>query len=138
MNLTPLERERKFMAKLNIGLIQRALWPLLVAFILLNFSDVMTTLFAAESFPGFVEFNSLGADLFKLGFTGFMLAYLLKFVPAVPLIYMVGLHREDPEDDFQVRLLKFAALIVLVSTDIYLGAIVFGNNLPLLIKAMII
>ena len=129
----PFERERRFMESLNLGLIQKALWPLLAVFILLGFSDILTTLLAAAFGAGFVEFNPIGSRLFQLGFTGFMLAYLLKFVPVVPLAYMVGLKRNDPRYDFQVRLLKFTAFVVLVAADIGLGAIVLGNNLPLLL-----
>lgn len=39
-------------------------------------------------------------------------------------------------DDFQVRLVKFAAFVVLIGADIYLGAIVLGNNLPLLFRSL--
>ena len=129
----PLERERRFMSSLNLGLIQKALWPLLVVFILLNFSDALTTMVAAASASGFVELNPLGARLFRLGLSGFMLAYLLKFVVVVPLFYMVAFRRSEPRYDFQVRLLKFTAFVVLVAADIGLGAIVIGNNLPLLL-----
>ena len=131
----PFERERRFMESLNLGLIQKALWPLLAVFILLGFYDTLTTLLAAAVGTGFVEFNPIGSRLFQLGFAGFMLAYLLKFVPVVPLSYMVGFKGKDPKDDFQVRLLKFTAFVVLVAADIGLGAIVIGNNLPLLLRA---
>ena len=133
MDYKPLEREQRYISSLNLGLVQRALWPLLVAFILLNFSDVLTTLVASVLAKGFVELNPLGADLFRLGFVGFMLAYLLKFVVIVPLFYMVALGGSEPRYDFQVRLLKFTAFVVLVAADIGLGAIVIGNNLPLLL-----
>ncbi len=131
----PFERERRFMESLNLRMIQRALWPLLALFVLLGFSDTLTTLLAAAFGPGFVEFNPFASRFFQLGFAGFMLAYLLKFVPVVPLAYMVGLKRRDPRYDFQVRLLKFAAFVVLVAADIGLGAIVLGNNLPLLLRS---
>lgn len=121
------------MASLNLGLIQRLLWPLLVLFIFLSFSDVITTLFASVLLHGFVEFNPLGSALFRLGFTGFMLSYILKLVPVVPLFYMVAFRRPNLEDDFEVRLLKYAALVVLASADIFLGVIVLVNNLSLLL-----
>lgn len=129
----PFERERRFMESLNLRIIQRALWPLLALFVLLGFSDTLTTLLAAAFGPGFVEFNPIASRFFQLGFAGFMLAYLLKFVPVVPLAYMAGVRRRDPRYDFQVRLLKFTAFVVLVAADIGLGAIVLGNNLPLLL-----
>ena len=130
----PYERERKFFSSLNLDQIQKALWPLLTLFILLNFWDTITTFYASVLIPSFYELNPLGASLFKLGFPGFMTAYLLKFVPVVPLFYMAAFRRADPTDDFQVRLLKFAAFVVLVSADILLGAIVVGNNIPLLLE----
>jgi hypothetical protein len=131
---SPFERERRFVSSLDMEFIQRALWPLLAAFILLNFWDVMTTLFAAVMSAGFVELNPLGAALFRRGFEGFMAAYLLKFVPVVPLFYLTAL-RPGGKDDFQYRLLKYMAFIVLVCADVILGAIVVGNNLPLLLRA---
>ncbi len=130
----PFDRERRFVSALDIHWIQRALWPLLATFVILNFSDALTTLFAAAMAEGFVELNPLGAQLFRLGLEGFMLAYLLKFVVIVPLFYMVALRRSDPKDDFQVRLLKFTAFVVLVAADLGLGAIVLGNNVPLLLS----
>ena len=132
MKFEPLEGERRFMSSLNLALMQRTLWPLLVTFILLSFSDVLTTVAAAVLTDGFMELNPLGAHLFSLGLVGFMLAYLLKFVVIIPLFYMVALRRSEPRYDFQVRLLKFTALVVLAAADIGFGAIVLGNNLPVL------
>ncbi|MDG6990660.1 MAG: hypothetical protein JRM99_04480 [Nitrososphaerota archaeon] len=130
----PFERERRFIMKLNIELIQSALWPLLAGLVLLNFWDTITTLYAAELSSGFVELNPLGAALFRLGFEGFMVAYLLKFIPVVPLFYLVAFRRGST-DEFQYKLLKYMAFLVLASADLILGAIVLGNNLPLLQKA---
>ena len=129
----PFERERRFIASLNIDSIQKALWPLLTGFILLNFWDTITTFYASVLSRGFVELNPLGAALFKLGFEGFMVAYILKFVPVVPLLYLTAFRR-GATDDFQYRLLKYMAFLVLVCSDIILGAIVLGNNLPLLFR----
>ncbi len=131
---TPFEREKRFMDSLDLSLIQKALWPLLVLFILLNFTDVLTTLIAAKFGPGFVEFNALGAGLFGYGLSGFMLAYSLKFIPTLPLFYLVALRPGPSKDDFQVRLLKFMALTVLIAADVFLGSIVLGNNLPQLLE----
>lgn len=120
---------REFTARLSIGKVQRLLWVMLSVFVVLSLSDVMITLAAAMSGRGFVEFNPIGAGLFKMGFTGFMLAYVLKLVPVLPLLYMVSLR----DDGFQARLLKLAAFVVLLVVDAYLGAIVLGNNLPQLL-----
>lgn len=133
MKFEPFDRERKFVASLNMSLLQKALWPLLAAFVLLGFSDTVTTVVASLSSHGFVELNRLGSALFGRGFGGFFAAYLLKFVPVAPLFYMVAVRTRNPKDEFQVRLLKFAALVVLVFSDAYLGVIVLGNNLPQLL-----
>jgi hypothetical protein len=134
LRFEPFDRESRFMASLNMNLMQRALWPLLADFILHGFSDTSTTLVALLSSPGFVEFNRLGSSLFGQGFKGFLAAYLLKFVPVAPLFYMVAVRSTDLSDDFQVRLLKLAALVVLIFSDSYLGVIVLGNNLPLILR----
>jgi hypothetical protein len=130
---TPFDREKRFIDSLNMPFIQRALWPLLAVYIVLNFSDALTTLIAWATGPGFVEYNPLGSLMFDLGPAGFMLAYALKFVTIVPLFFMAWYRSKPGADDFQVRLLKFAAFVVLVAADIGLGAIVVGNNLPLLL-----
>lgn len=133
LKFEPFDRERRFMESLNLTLLQESLWPLLAVFVLLSFSDTITTLFASVNSPGFVELNRLGSALFAQGFSGFMVAYLLKFVPIAPLFYMVAVPKGRPEYDFEVRLLKFAALVVLVFGDFYLGVIVLGNNVPQLL-----
>ena len=130
---TPFERERKFISSLNIDFIQNALWLLLAVFIMLNFLDTITTLYAAVLGGGFVELNPLGAALFRLGSSGFMLAFLLKLVPTVPLLYIVAFRRGN-SDEFQYRLLKYMGFVVLVGADLVFGAIVLGNNLPLLFQ----
>ncbi|MDG6988557.1 MAG: hypothetical protein JRN21_04440 [Nitrososphaerota archaeon] len=131
---TPFDREKRFIDSLNMPLIQRALWPLLAVYVLLNFSDVLTTLIAWATGPGFIEYNHLGSLMFNLGPIGFMLAYALKFVTIAPLLFMAWYRAKPGTDDFQVKLLKFAAFVVLVAVDIGLGAIVVGNNLPVLLR----
>lgn len=133
MKFTPFERERRFVASLNLGLIQKALWPLFGGFILLGFADALTTMVATSLSSRFVELNPLGAGLFRLGLGGFILAYVFKVIPGVPLLYIIVLPSELPVGDFQVRLLKFMALVVLIGADVYQGAIVFGNNVPQLL-----
>ena len=126
----PFPREERFFNSLNLELIQRVLWPLLAAFILLSFSDTLTTLVAYASSGAFIEFNPFAARLFQLGFRGFLFAYAAKFVPVVPLFYISAINGQSYRHDFQVRLLKFTAMVVLLGADIYLGYIVLGNNLP--------
>ena len=131
----PYERERRFASRLNLEVIQKALWPLLTLFILFNFWDTVTTLDASALSSGFVELNPIAAGLFKLGFVGFMIAFIVKFVPVVPLFYMVAFTNNDEKYDFETRLLKYAAFVVLAGADIFLGVIVFDHNLPLLLQA---
>ena len=131
----PFPRERRFIYSLDIALIQRLLWPLFAVFVILAFADVLTTLLAFSIGIGFVERNPYASEFFRLGFAGFLLAYIAKYVPAVPLLYMIKLEDKTGKHDFEVRLLKFTALVVLVGTDVYLGYIVLANNLPNLLAA---
>ena len=129
----PFPRERRFIYSLDIALIQRLLWPLFAVFVILAFADVLTTLLAFSVGTGFVEYNPYASEFFRLGFAGFILAYIAKYVPAVPLLYMITLKDRTGRHDFEVRLLKFTALVVLVGADIYVGYIVLGNNIPALL-----
>ena len=131
----PLPGERKFIYGLNMKLIQRLLWPLFAVFLLLAFADVLTTLIAFASGGGFVELNPFASRLFQLKLPGFILAYFMKYLAAIPLFYMISLKEQMGERGFEVRLLKFTALVVLVGADIYLGCIVLVNNLPSLLAA---
>lgn len=130
----PFPREERFINSLNIGLIQRLLWPLLGVFLLLSFSDTLTTPLAYASAGGFVELNPFAARMFQLGFWGFLFAYAAKYVPAVPLFYISAIRTQNGRYGFQVRLLKFTAMVVLLGGDVYLGSIVLGNNLPNLLR----
>ena len=135
LRTNPYEWEQRFVDRLNIEFIQKALWLLLTLFILFNFWDTVTTLDASALSSGFVELNPLGAALFRMGFAGFMIAYLVKFVPVVPLFYMVAFRWKDEKSDFPSKLRKYTAFVVLVGADIFLGVIVFDHNLPLLMHA---
>ena len=133
---TPYDWERRFVERLDLEFMQKSLWLLLTLFILFNFWDTVTTLDASALSRGFVELNPLAAELFRMGFAGFMIAYLVKFVPVVPLFYMVAVQRRDQKYTFQVKLLKYTAFVVLTGADIFLGVIVFANNLPLLVQSL--
>jgi len=133
--LGPFPREKRFIYSLNMKVIQEVLWPLFGTFVLLAFLDVTTTLFAFTS-GSFVELNPYAAKLFSLKFLGFVFAYFVKYVPGIPLFYIVTLKRDHGKHDFEVRLLKFTALVVLIGADTFLGYLVFANNLPALISGL--
>ncbi|MDV3243928.1 MAG: DUF5658 family protein [Nitrososphaerales archaeon] len=122
--------ERRMVQGIDLAMIQKFLVPLYVAFILLNFSDALTTLVAMTRSLHFVELNPFASTLFKMQLPGFAYAIFMKYVPAVPLFFMVFVRDEQGNHDVEVRLLKFAAFVVLAAADIYLGYIVLGNNLP--------
>jgi hypothetical protein len=126
--------ERRLVQGIDLAAIGRFIVPLYVLFILLDFFDAVTTLIALTSGPPFVELNPYAAHLFRMSFPGFLSAYLFKYVPAVPLFYMVFM-KQNERYDVEARLLKFTAFVILVAADIYLGYIVLGNNVPTLFSS---
>lgn len=136
MRFEPFPRERDFIYGLDNGLIQRLLWPLFGLFVVLAFADITTTLLAFTGGSGFVELNPFASELFHLKFEGFLLAYFMKYLAAIPLFFMITLKNKDGKHEFEVRLLKFTAFVVLVGADVYLGFIVLANNLPALVSSL--
>lgn len=128
-------RDRDMIMQLNLGLLNDVLWPLFVGFLCLNFLDAYSTLLAMEVGPVFQERNPIAALLFDMRFRGFLLAMVLKYLPAFPLFYLVFLDDPRNRHPFEVRLLKFAALAALVSADIFLLYVVAINNIPTLLGA---
>jgi hypothetical protein len=63
-------------------------------------------------------------------------AYFVKYVPAIPLLYIVALKDGRGKHEFDVRLLKFTAMVVLFGADIFFGYLVFVNNLPNLLSVI--
>ncbi len=82
----------------------------------------------ADSYP-------FASALFKMQLPGFAYALFMKYLPAVPLFFMVFVRDENGRYDVEVRLLKFTAFVVLAAADVYFGYIVLANNLPNLLGA---
>ena len=100
----------------------------------MNFLDIFSTSLALGGSTNFQENNILAARLFSMNLYGFIAALLLKFAPAFPLFYITFL--KDPESKYslQVRVIKISALFALVVGDSFYVAIVFLNNIPLLLS----
>lgn len=128
------ERDRAFIMSLNLGLIEKALIPLYVAFLCLDFLDVYSTLLALKATIDFRELNPIASTLFSLRFDGFLIAMVLKYLPAIPLFYLVFVKDPENKHPFDLRLVRFVALVALVAIDLYLGYIVAWNNIPTLMS----
>ena len=127
------ERDRKFIMSLSLNLIERALPPLYVAFLCLDFLDVYSTLLAMKSSFDFHELNPIASALFSLKFEGFLIAIAFKYLPAIPLFYLVYVRDSSGTHPFQIRLVRFVGLVSLIAADGLLGYIVAWNNIPILL-----
>ena len=128
------ERDRDFILGLNLKTINNFLWPLFVGFLCLEFLDVYSTLIALSQGQFFMELNPIAGTLFSLRFIGFLLALALKYLPAIPLFYLVFVGDKFETHPYEIRLVKFVALASLVAADALLLYIVALNNLPLLFR----
>jgi len=128
------ERDRDFILGLNLKTINNILWPLFVGFLCLEFLDVYSTLIALSQGQFFMELNPIAGTLFSLRFIGFLLALALKYLPAIPLFYLVFVGDKFETHPYEIRLVKFVALASLVAADALLLYIVALNNLPLLFR----
>ena len=128
------ERDRDFILGLNLKTINNILWPLFVGFLCLEFLDVYSTLIALSQGQFFMELNPIAGTLFSLRFIGFLLALALKYLPAIPLFYLVFVGDKFGTHPYEIRLVKFVALASLVAADALLLYIVALNNLPLLFR----
>jgi len=131
------ERDRKFIMQIDIKHINSLLWPLYIGFICLEFLDVYSTLVALRGSQVFLELNPIAGTLFSLRFGGFLLAMVLKYLPAVPLFYAVFVKDERGMHPYEIRLVKFIALVALLGADAIMLYVVVVNNLPLLIRGFI-
>jgi hypothetical protein len=122
---------------LDLSILNDLLWPLFIGFLCLNFLDVYSTVLAVKTGPVFQEHNPIAAALFTMQFRGFLVAMVLKYLPAVPLFYLVFL--KDPLDlhRYETRMVKFAALCALCAADILLLYIVGINNIPILVGSLL-
>src|SRR5579864_8384541 len=127
------ERDRTFIMSLNINLLDTVLLPLYVTFLCLDFLDVYSTLLAMKSSFDFRELNPIASALFSMRFEGFLVAIAFKYLPAIPLFYLVYV-RDNGRHPFEIRLIRFVALVSLIAADGLLGYIVVWNNIPILLR----
>lgn len=132
------ERDRERLSKLNLDHLNRILRPLFVIFVVLSVLDVASTAIAMSAGPAFHELNSFAAQLFALNFTGFAVAMVVKFSPAIPLAYMTLLDDSNVQRPHQVRMLKLAALTALMVIDGVEVYVVIFNNIPQLLQYFLI
>ena len=99
----------------------------------LDFLDVYSTLLAMKSSFEFHELNPIASALFSMKFDGFLIAIAFKYLPAIPLFYLVYVRDSSGEHSFQIRLVRFVGLVSLIAADGVLGYIVAWNNVPILL-----
>ncbi len=126
------ERDRQFILSLNLSFLDKVLVPLYAAFLCLDFLDVYSTLLAMRELL-FKELNPIASTLFSLRFDGFLIAIAFKYLPAVPLFYLVFVKDPGDRHPFEIRLVKFVALVSLAGVDALLTYIVAVNNIPTLL-----
>jgi Domain of unknown function (DUF5658) len=114
------------------------LWPLFVAYLCLNFLDVYTTTLAIGYGSLFHEANPLAAALFDRQFQGYLAALVLKYLPALPIFYVVFVRDPAGRHQFGIRIVKFSVLVALVGANLLLGYVVWVNNLPSILSAGVI
>ncbi len=82
----------------------------------------------------FKELNPIASALFSMRFDGFLIAIAFKYLPAIPLFYLVFARDSSGLHPFQIRLVRFVGLVALVAADGLLGYIVAWNNIPTLLS----
>ncbi len=127
------ERDRQFIMSLNMDFMNKLLLPLFVAYLCLDFLDVYSTLLALNT-GLFGELNPIASTLFALHFNGFLVAMLFKYLPAIPLFYLVFARDKQNRHPFEIRLVRFCAVVTLIAADGLLGYVVAWNNIPTLIS----
>jgi hypothetical protein len=126
------ERDREFIMSLNMEVMNKLLLPLFVAYLCLDFLDVYSTLLALNT-GQFGELNPIASTLFSLHFGGFLVAMLFKYLPAIPLFYLVFARDKHNRHPFEIRLVRFCAVVTLIAADSLLSYVVAWNNIPTLI-----
>ena len=127
------ERDRQFIMSLNLDFLDKVLAPLYVGFLCLDFLDVYSTLLAMKSTFDFHELNPIASALFSMHFEGFLIAIVFKYLPAIPLFYLIFVKDSSGRHPFQIRLVRFVGLVALIAADGLLGYIVVWNNVPTLL-----
>src|SRR3984893_6115145 len=136
--LRTLSREstlkNSWLEKLDVASLDDTLWVLYIFFVCLNFLDIFSTSLALGNQISFQENNILAARLFAMSTQGFLLAILLKFASTFPLFFIIFLKDQRNKYSFQVKIVKVSALFALVVGVIFYVAVVFLNNIPLLVS----
>lgn len=126
-------RDRHWIMSLDVELLNKIIWPLFIGFICLNFLDVYTTTLAMNFAPFFHEENPIAAAMFDKQFQGYVLALVFKYLPVVPLFYIVFVRDPQGKHTFAIKLVRFTALVTLCGADILLFYIVGIHNIESLL-----
>ena len=127
------ERDKQFILGLDLDFLDKVVGPLYVGFLCLDFLDVYSTLLAIRSTFQFHELNPIASALFSMKFDGFLIAIAFKYLPAIPLFYLVFV-KDSGAHPFEIRLVRFVGLVALIAADALLGYIVAWNNIPTLLS----
>jgi hypothetical protein len=127
------QRDKAWVMCLDVNSLNNMIWPLFVGYICLNFLDVYTTTLAMNFGPLFHEENPLAAALFDRKFQGYLLALAFKYLPAIPMFYVVFTNDPHGRHQFGIRVVKFSVLIALAGADMMLLYIVGLHNLQSLL-----
>lgn len=130
------EHDKVWIMQFNPQTLQKFIWPLFVGFICLSFLDVYTTTLAMSFGPLFHEENPLAAALFGSQFQGYLLALVFKYLPMIPLFYLVFVQDTKGKHKIQIRTLKLAGVVTLVGADMLLFYVVGINNLHALLSTV--
>jgi hypothetical protein len=125
-------RDKQWMMRLDLNLLNKMILPLFVSYICLNFLDFYMTTLAMNFGPLFHEENPIAAAMFNKQFQGMLLALAFKYLPGVPLFYAVFVGDADGRHEVALRAVKFSALIALVGANILLLYIVGIHNITTL------
>jgi hypothetical protein len=124
-------RETKFLMSFDLVSVNKRLLILLLVFVALNFFDAFTTLLAIQAGPVFVEHNPIAAGLFRLDFTGFVVALVLKYMPVLPLAYATFIGAKESRG-LGLRIVKVGAFLALAAADVFYVLVVSSNSLNLI------
>jgi hypothetical protein len=113
----------------NIGALENIAWVLLIGFVCLTFLDVYVTTLAMTYGSSFHELNPLASKLFSLQYEGYLVALALKYLPLIPMFYIVFAKDTSGNHEVQIRVIKFTAVVALAGADIFLFYVVGIHNL---------
>ncbi|MBI2185034.1 MAG: hypothetical protein HYU39_08770 [Thaumarchaeota archaeon] len=142
-NLGTAEKFRKYYEQMNrderelilsIDVKRLNIWIMLSASLIVSlfFLDIVTTLVAMSTRPGFVERNMIAATLFERGFQGFLAALALKYYPLLPVAVVTCLKPQGNRFDLGIRMVKVGVLVGLIAGNVLYVFITINNLLHLL------